>query len=177
MYQEIKDFMLAKQAEFVAGSGLVLVSGGSVDRYEHQDAYALTPQFSALKITGADAEVFLQGQLSSDVAGLADNGAQLSTYSNAKGRMQASLVIWRAEDGFEAVIRTDLLERFAKRLSMFVLRSKVRIVPLDEARVAFWHNSAVTGEYQLLQPGDRAQGEKTQPGRHRRLPAALWRGA
>ena len=75
MYQEIKDFMLAKQAEFVAGSGLVLVSGGSVDRYEHQDAYALTPQFSALKITGADAEVFLQGQLSSDVAGLADNGA------------------------------------------------------------------------------------------------------
>lgn len=150
MYQEISDFMQVKQAEFNLQSMTVLVSGSDTDEYDGRNAFALTPQFSALSITGDDAQAFLQGQLSSDVAGLGGSNVQLSTYSNAKGRMQASLLIWRTGDSFVAVIRTDLLERFVKRLSMFVMRSKVKITPLESARLAFWYVGDVSEEFAIL---------------------------
>lgn len=150
MYQEISDFMQAKQAEFDLESMAVVVGSGDVDEYDDGDAFALTPQFSALSITGDDAQAFLQGQFSSDVAGLGERDVQLTTYSNAKGRMQASLLLWRREGGFVAIIRTDLLERFVKRLSMFVMRSKVKITTLENARLAYWHQMAMTEEFVIV---------------------------
>ena len=89
------------------------------------DATGLT----TLRIEGEDATAFLQGQLSSDVAALAPGMTQWSSYNSPKGRMLANFRLWRYSDrAYGALIAADLAGAVAKRLSMFVLRSKVRIV-------------------------------------------------
>lgn len=80
-----------------------------------------------LHIEGDDALRFLQSQLTNDLEGLAENTWQLSGYCSAKGRLLASVMIWRASDGIRMVASQPLLVGLRKRLSMFVLRAKVRI--------------------------------------------------
>jgi folate-binding protein YgfZ len=81
-----------------------------------------------IRIDGADAQAFLQGQFSSDVATLEPGSAQWSSYNSPKGRMLASLRLWRERDGgFGALLAADLAATMAKRLSMFVLRADVRV--------------------------------------------------
>ena len=83
---------------------------------------------ATIHVDGDDAEAFLQGQLSSDVAALAPGKSQWSSYNSAKGRMLASLRLWRERDGgYGLLLSADLASAMAKRLSMFVLRAKVRL--------------------------------------------------
>lgn len=85
-----------------------------------------------IQVAGEDAEAFLQGQLSSDVRELADeNRAQYSSYSTAKGRMLASFLVWRSGGVYSLAVSADLADYVAKRLSMFVLRSKVKVSIAD----------------------------------------------
>jgi tRNA-modifying protein YgfZ len=75
---------------------------------------------------GVDAAVFLQGQLSNDVALQQPSQARLAAYCSPKGRMQASMVIIkRAPDAFWLATPLDGLAALLKRLRMFVLRAKV----------------------------------------------------
>jgi len=83
-----------------------------------------------LDISGADAIAFLHGQLSSDVEALAPGQGQYWSYNSPKGRMLANGVLWRAgaDPGHVLmVLAADLVEPIRRRLSMFVLRSKVTI--------------------------------------------------
>jgi hypothetical protein len=85
-----------------------------------------------LSFTGPDAEAFLQGQLSNDLKALAPGAVQLSSYNSPKGRMLATLALWRdGADGFRALVEADIAESLRKRLSMFVLRSKVTVADLS----------------------------------------------
>ncbi len=84
--------------------------------------------WGVMRASGADAAAFLQGQLSNDVAALTADQACLAGYCSAKGRLLASLVVWRPEpDVFMMACSADLVAATIKRLSMFVLRSKCRI--------------------------------------------------
>jgi len=83
-----------------------------------------------LTVVGEDAIAFLQGQLSSDVAALRPGEGQYWSYNSPKGRMLANGVLWRAptgNDGLVMLLAGDLAETIRRRLSMFVLRAKVRI--------------------------------------------------
>ncbi|MGB7542885.1 MAG: folate-binding protein YgfZ [Burkholderiales bacterium] len=80
-----------------------------------------------LAFSGADTEAFLQGQLSCDVGGVGRVSGTLGAYCSPKGRTLASFVLWREESGFFMVLPRDLLDAVRKRISMFVLRSKVVI--------------------------------------------------
>lgn len=94
-------------------------------------AYALA---SAL---GPDAETFLQGQLSNDVKSLAASRVQLAAYNTPKGRMLASVILWRSRGGFLIQCPQSIAEPFFKRLSMFVMRSKVKIANVSSQTVRF----------------------------------------
>ncbi len=86
--------------------------------------------WAALRIDGEDAREFLQNQLSSDVYALSEGNSQWSSYNSPKGRMLASLRLWRdpgISNGFGALIASDLAASISKRLSMFVLRAKARV--------------------------------------------------
>ena len=89
-----------------------------------------------IRATGVDAATFLQGQLTQDVLGMGLDTARLAAFCNAKGRMQASFVVFKRKnddasniDGndFLLVCSADILAQTLKRLSMFVMRAKVKL--------------------------------------------------
>ena len=91
-----------------------------------------------IRAHGAEAATFLQGQLTSDVAGLAPGQATLAGYCSAKGRLLASFIVWRcAEDEFLLACTAELLPATLKRLSMFVLRAKCRLSDAS-TELALW---------------------------------------
>ena len=83
------------------------------------------PHLGQIRVSGADADTFLQSQLSNDLSKLAAGRLQLSSYSNAKGRVLAVLGLRRAEDAILLETRRELVQGLLKRLRMYVLRSKV----------------------------------------------------
>jgi folate-binding protein YgfZ len=91
---------------------------------------------SVLAVTGADAGTFLHGQLSSDVTGLAEGAACYTSFNSPKGRMLANFVLWReGQAAYQALLPGDIAETVRKRLSMYVLRSKVALLDVSAATI------------------------------------------
>ena len=89
---------------------------------------ALLPHLGVIRVAGEDAVKFLQGQLTQDVALLDLTQARLAAFCNAKGRMQASFVMFkRSEEEILLVCSRDILAATLKRLSMFVMRAKAKL--------------------------------------------------
>ena len=86
------------------------------------------PFLGVIQAQGEDAAHFLHNQLTHDVLLLPVGQARLAAFCNAKGRMQASMVLVKtAPDTVLLVMPQDLLAQTLKRLSMFVLRAKVKL--------------------------------------------------
>ncbi len=91
-------------------------------------ARADLPTLAMLELAGADAGDFLHGQLSSNVKALAVDAAHYASYNSAKGRMLATLIVWRrADDRYALVLAADLADTIRRRLAMFVMRAKVAV--------------------------------------------------
>ena len=92
-----------------------------------------------LAVAGPDAEDFLQGQLSQDIAALAPGQSAWSLILQPQGRIDAFARVTRlAPDRF--VLDTDgPLEQVIARLQRFMLRTDVTLEPLD------WECIAVRG--------------------------------
>lgn len=88
-----------------------------------------------IRFAGEDSEVFLQGQLSCDVREATLVRAQYGSYCTPKGRMLATFLLWRDKEGFCMQLPAELQQGIQKRLNMYVLRSKVRLVDASEERV------------------------------------------
>ncbi len=81
-----------------------------------------------IRARGSDAAKFLQGQLTNDVLTLAPGAARLAGFCSAKGRLQASFIVWRnGDDEFLLSCPLSILAPTLKRLSMFVLRAQCRL--------------------------------------------------
>src|SRR5262245_57493185 len=86
------------------------------------------PEWALLRVHGADAATFLQGQLTQDVTGLQPGQARLGGYCSAKGRLLASFVVWQmGSDEFGLLCSADVATSARKRLSMYVLRARCRV--------------------------------------------------
>lgn len=103
-----------------------------------EEAVVTVPEWGVLTFEGADAATFLHAQLSSDVAAMAPGAVAWTSYNSAKGRMLATLLLWRrTPEAFAAFLASDLAEPMRKRLSLFVLRSSVKIADVTAAGVRF----------------------------------------
>ena len=102
-------------------------------------------RYGLLAVTGADARAFLHAQLTNDIANLPPERAALAGWCTAKGRLLASFLVIPSAEGFLLQLARDLAPAVAKRLSMFVLRSKVKIADLSESWVQY-------GIWQALSP-------------------------
>ena len=91
------------------------------------DVCADLSHLGLIRAEGADTESFLQGQLSNDVRLVTDGRSQLSAYCNPKGRMLAIARVFKRDDAYFLQLPLALLEPTLKRLSMFVLRAKVKL--------------------------------------------------
>lgn len=84
-------------------------------------------QYGLLQAAGADARAFLHAQLTNDIESLAPGRACYAGWCSAKGRLLATFLVAPAAGGFLLQLSRDLAPAVAKRLSMFVLRSKVSL--------------------------------------------------
>ena len=89
-------------------------------------------QFGILSVSGEDAPSFLQNMLSSDVREVSVQQAQMSSLNTAKGRMLATVLIWKCDTNFYLQLPQSLCSTIIKRLSMYVLRSKVKIEEVSD---------------------------------------------
>lgn len=104
------------------------------------------PLFSGFSVSGPDAQSFLQGQLTNDVVALTPSRSQRTGYCTPKGRLLSTFLQWRiADDTIGHILPTALLESTAKRLKMFVLRSKAAFSGPDSAFAVFglWFDDPV----------------------------------
>jgi folate-binding protein YgfZ len=88
------------------------------------------PTYSLLRFSGADAQAFLQGQLTCDVAALQLGSSTYAGYCTPKGRLLATFLLWATADGYTMMLPAALAESIRKRLTMYVLRSKVKVEDL-----------------------------------------------
>ena len=88
-------------------------------------------QFGTLRVTGEDAQSFLQNLLSNDIREVSPTQAQFSSFNSAKGRMLASFLISRDGDDYLLQLPASLTEAMRKKLSMYVLRAKVKITDIS----------------------------------------------
>ena len=80
-----------------------------------------------LKISGSDAESFLQAQLSNDIGLLDDNKVQISCFCQHQGKIITMFWVMRLNEDFLLSFPTDLEEKVIARLQMFVIMSDVKI--------------------------------------------------
>jgi folate-binding protein YgfZ len=97
-------------------------------------------RYGLLSVTGADARVFLHAQLTNDIEHLPPDRAVLAGWCSAKGRLLATFLVIPTTAGFFLQLARDLAEPVAKRLTMFVLRSKVKVADESEswAQYGLW---------------------------------------
>ena len=85
-----------------------------------------------LRVGGADAEGFLQGQLSNDIREVEAGRAQLTTWCTPQGRMLASFIIWSEPDGYLLQLPRELVPSIRTRLQRYVLRAKVQVTDVTD---------------------------------------------
>ena len=92
------------------------------------EGMAALPHLGVIRAQGEEAAKFLQGQLTQDFMLIPEGHARLAGYCSPKGRLLASFIGVRlAADDFALVVSADILAPTLKRLSMFVLRAKVKL--------------------------------------------------
>ena len=91
--------------------------------------------FGLIRFAGGDAQQFLNGQLSCDVIGLEPLHARYGSYNTPKGRMLATVLLWREAAGFFMQLPGSVREATQKRLSTYILRSKVKAEDVSGAHV------------------------------------------
>jgi len=118
-----------------------------MNKSQNTPKHVSLPQWGLILVEGADAASFLQNQLSNTVLGLKRTFApqvaqtyeavRLAGYCSPKGRLLASAWLGlfpeetNAQDRFALFISKDLAAFTAKRLAMFVLRSKVKVIDVS----------------------------------------------
>jgi len=93
--------------------------------------------YAVLRVTGEDAAAFLHAQFTNDVQALAVDAAQWNGWCTPKGRLVATFLLVRRKDEFLMVLPSEIAGPIAKRLGMFVLRSKVKIADVSAGHARF----------------------------------------
>lgn len=117
----------------------------------------LLSDMAVVHIDGDDAESFLHGQLTNDVQTLEAGHARLAAYCTPKGRVLATLMLWK-RDGtghYAALVKADLAQALVKRLTMFVLRAKAKLGLLETPVCGFAYP---TGQQPDFLPANAVRG-------------------
>jgi folate-binding protein YgfZ len=95
-----------------------------------------------IAVSGDDAASFLHNQLTNDVEHLGREEARLAGYCTPKGRLQATVLMWRDDQSIYLQLPREIQPPLQKRLTMFVLRAKAKLrdatlEPAHEAVLGF----------------------------------------
>jgi len=90
-------------------------------------------QFALLRFSGVDAQGFLHAQLTCDVLALKHGSSTYGGYCTPKGRLLATFLLWADAAGYTMLLPSVLAEAIRKRLTMYILRSKVKVDDITPA--------------------------------------------
>lgn len=95
-----------------------------------------------LRLTGADALRFLNGQITNDLRKATADAAVQAAVLNAKGKLNADVFISKENDSFVLDADSDLREALPARLERYIIADDVQIEDVTD-RFAMFH---ITGE-------------------------------
>jgi folate-binding protein YgfZ len=124
-----------------ASSGSWIAAPESVRAASAGAVVADLPELGVIAVHGPDAVAFLQSQLTNDLQHLVVGQLQLNAYCTPKGRLLAVFDCWRNTDTVFLQLPREILAPVLKRLSMFVLRAKAKLVDASDE----WSTAAVFG--------------------------------
>jgi len=87
---------------------------------------------SLLKVSGEDAESFLQSQFSNDISKITQNIAQINSYCQHQGKIIALIWVFKIDDGYYLSFPSDLKDIVLSKLNMFKLMSRLEIEDFSE---------------------------------------------
>jgi tRNA-modifying protein YgfZ len=96
----------------------------------------LLPALGVMRIEGADARTFLQGQLSNDLRLLTPAASLLTSYNSSQGRVIALPRLIERDQETLAVMPRELIGRVIERLRKYVLRARVVLRDVSEEFLA-----------------------------------------
>ena len=152
MNQDWQNFLIAQGAQIRDG---VASQFGTTEaeRLATRDGTVLCDlsQFGTLRVSGEEAQTFLQNLLSNDIADLGKSGAnstraQFSSLNSPKGRVLATLLIWREAHDYLLQLPRILCEPIRKKLNMYVLRAKVKISDASDEIISLGLSGATAQE-------------------------------
>jgi hypothetical protein len=116
-----------------------------------QTAFSATLSDQGLiRASGEEAAQFLHNLLTNDIQHLAAGSARHAALCTAKGRMIASFLIWREGNDYLLMLSADILPGILKKLSMYVLRSKVKLADASAERTLIGIQGAKLGPAQPM---------------------------
>jgi folate-binding protein YgfZ len=102
-----------------------------------------------IRASGEEAASFLHNLLTNDITHLPIHGARHAALCTPKGRMIASFLIWREGPDYLLMLSRDILPDILKKLSMYILRSKVKLADISAERSLI---GALGGELSPAEP-------------------------
>ena len=133
-----RSFLESAEGVFAADSTDLLHFGdaaGELAAAGKQTVLVPLTHLGLLSASGEDAKSFLHSQFTSDINHLAADQAQHAGWCSAKGRMQASFLVWNDAADYRLLLAADLQDATQKRLQMFVLRAEVKLAALTDQSV------------------------------------------
>ncbi len=133
-----RSFLESAEGIFAEDSNDLLHFGdtaGELTAASRQTVLVPLTHLGLLSACGEDAKPFLHSQFTNDINHLAADQAQHAGWCSAKGRMQASFLVWHDGADYRLLLAADLQEATQKRLQMFVLRAKVKLAALTDESV------------------------------------------
>lgn len=100
------------------------------------------PTRSLIRLSGKDAQDFLQGLITTDVESPPENEARPGALLTPQGKILFDFLVWRGGEGF--VIETEAAQREAlmRRLAMYKLRAAVEILVGENGVTVLWGDDA-----------------------------------
>jgi hypothetical protein len=112
--------------EFIQTSTLTKDAGSTQPLLDSATVMCDLSHLGLLQLSGADAINFLQGQVTNDVK-LLKESAHYTGYCTPKGRMLALFLAFSQHERIHLQMPIELIATTAKRLKMYVMRSKVEV--------------------------------------------------
>lgn len=98
-----------------------------------RDGTLLVPltDYAVIRASGEDAAEFLHNLLSNDIKNLPADGLRFAGLCTPKGRLLATFHIWHDGPDLLLALSEDIQPAILKKLSMYILRSKVKLTDAD----------------------------------------------
>jgi len=130
--------------QFLERHGAHVHDGGDISAFGDAQTQGELPRgfvaplsdLGLITAAGDDAAVFLHNQLTNDVEHLGAQEARLAGYCSPKGRLLATLLMWKSAETILMQLPRAIQPQVQKRLQMFVLRSKVKLTDASDQYAA-----------------------------------------